>query len=59
METEIFTFRKAGSAGCEIVGPDGVVAWTVDSVWAARIVALLNGADDVNPTSAYTAPAQT
>ena len=49
METETFTFRLVGTTGCEIVGPDGVIGWTVDLVWAALIVALLNGADDREP----------
>ncbi len=40
-----FTFRLAGSTGCEILSPDGVViAWTVNPVTAAVIVALLNRA---------------
>ena len=38
-----FTFRLAGSTGCEILNPNGeVVAWTVDETMAAMIVALLN-----------------
>ena len=38
-----FTFRKSGTCGCELLGPDGlVVAWTVDVGWAALIVSLLN-----------------
>ena len=41
-----FTFRLAGSMGCEILSPNGeVVAWAVDSVMAAIIVALLNRAE--------------
>ena len=59
METETFTFRQVGTTGCEIVGPDGVIAWTVDSVWAALIVALLNGAEEVSLTTACTAPTET
>ena len=38
-----FSFRRSGTAGCEILNPDGeVVAWTVEELWAALIVALLN-----------------
>lgn len=46
MGTEAFTFRQVATAGCEIVGPDGVIGWTVDSAWAVAIVALLNAAAD-------------
>jgi hypothetical protein len=38
-----FTYRLVGTSGCEIVGPQGVIAWTVDELWAEMIVALLNG----------------
>ena len=45
-----YAARKSGSVGHEILTPDGqVIAWTVDSVWAALIVALLNGAEDGEP----------
>ena len=38
-----FNARRVGTTGHEILDPDGqVIAWTVDSVWAAVIVALLN-----------------
>ncbi len=38
-----FTARLVGSAGHEILNPDGeVVAWTVDGYWAAVVTALLN-----------------
>ena len=41
-----FTYRLAGSTGCEILSPDGtVVAWTVDESMAMVIVALLNWAE--------------
>ena len=41
-----FTFHLAGSTGCEILSPDGtVVAWTVNPMTAAIIVALLNRAE--------------
>jgi hypothetical protein len=50
METE--TFRRVGTADCEIVGPDGVIAWAMDLVWAVRIVALLNGAEEGSLTPA-------
>jgi len=43
METETFTFRQVGTVGCEIVGPDGVIAWTVDEPWAVLVVSMLNG----------------
>jgi hypothetical protein len=56
METETFTFRQVGTMGCEIVGPEGVVAWTVDTVRAALIVTLLNGAEEGNPSSSSARP---
>jgi hypothetical protein len=38
-----FSFRLVGTNGCEIRDPDGnVIAWTVDEVWAAVIVRLMN-----------------
>ena len=38
-----FAFRRVGSAGCEILNPNGIViAWTADELWATWIVALLN-----------------
>jgi hypothetical protein len=52
MESKTFTFRQVGTTGCEIVGPDGVIAWTVDSAWAVLVVALLNGTEEVSLTAA-------
>ena len=49
MGTETFVFRQVGTTGCEIVGPDGVIAWTVDAVCAAVIVGLLNHAEPGSP----------
>jgi hypothetical protein len=38
-----YTTRPCGSTGYEILDPQGrVFAWTVDELWAVRIVALLN-----------------
>jgi len=38
-----FSYRRSGTTGCEIIGPDGlVIAWTVDTASAALIVGLLN-----------------
>lgn len=38
-----FTYRRVGTTGCEILDPNGVVvAWSVDEMWAAVIVARLN-----------------
>ena len=54
--TETFTFRHVGTTGCEIVGPEGVVAWTVDTVWAALIVTLLNSAEEGNPSLSAARP---
>jgi hypothetical protein len=48
METETFTFHHVGTTGCEIVGPDDVIGWTVDLAWASLIVTLLNGAEYVS-----------
>ncbi len=50
MATETFSFRQVATSGCEIVGPDGVIGWTIDSVWAAVIVDLLNGANVSEPS---------
>ena len=42
-EMSEFSVRDSGSIGQEILDADGaVVAWTVDSVLAQRIVQLLN-----------------
>jgi hypothetical protein len=38
----LFTFRRTGTTGCEILADGKVVAWTVDEAWATVIVALLN-----------------
>ena len=43
MKTDTFSFRRVGTEGCEIVGPDGVIGWTVDEPWAAVLVSILNG----------------
>jgi hypothetical protein len=51
----VFFARHVGTVGCEIVGPEGVVAWTVDAVLAALLVSLLNrtvAAGDVAGTGA-------
>lgn len=41
-----FTYRLAGSTGCEILNPNGeVVAWAVDENMAMVIVAMLNWAE--------------
>ena len=53
MGRETFSFRRVGTAGREIVEPDGVIGWTVDIVWAARIVALLNGPEKASQTAPY------
>jgi hypothetical protein len=37
-----YAYRLSGTNGCELLGPDGVVAWTIESELAARIVKLLN-----------------
>ena len=42
MEPDVYAFRRIATTGCEIICPDGVIAWTVDVVWAARLVSLLN-----------------
>ena len=42
-----YVARRCGTVGCEILNQDGkVVAWTVDSIWAARIVQLLEMASE-------------
>ena len=38
-QPETFAFRPVGTSGCEVVGPEGVIAWTTDGRWAAIIVA--------------------
>jgi len=43
--SEPYTYRRIATTGHEILSPEGdVVAWTVDAVTAAVIVALLNRA---------------
>lgn len=38
-----FEYRRTGTTGCEILDQDGnVFAWTVDEIWAMKIVAALN-----------------
>ena len=59
MATEAFSFRLVATMGCEIVGPDGVIGWTVDELWAVLIVTLLNGAEEDGLTTECTAPAET
>ena len=42
----LFQARRVGTTGHEIVSPDRqVVGWTVDQLWAAILVALLNRAE--------------
>ena len=40
-KVDAYTARSSGP-GFEIVGPDGVIAWTIDVYWATIIVAFLN-----------------
>jgi len=42
MVTSDFSYRLIGTTGCEILCDGEVVAWAVDALWAAIIVALLN-----------------
>jgi len=56
METKTFFSRPVGTTGCEISNQDGVIAWTVDSVWAALIVDLLNEANDSEASHGGTLP---
>jgi hypothetical protein len=38
-----FTTRQVGTTGHELLNPSGeVIGWTVDAVWAAVVVNLLN-----------------
>ena len=37
-----FSFRRSGTAGCEILYNGNVIAWTVDEVWAALLTQRLN-----------------
>lgn len=42
----MFTTRRVGTTGHEILDPDGsVIAWTADGYWAVVVVALLNAAE--------------
>jgi hypothetical protein len=50
-QPETFVFRLVGTSGCEIVGPEGVIAWTTDGRWAAIVVALLNRVEGQDPSS--------
>lgn len=39
----MYTYRKSGEVGVEIISPDGkVVMWATDDVLAAIVVGLLN-----------------
>jgi hypothetical protein len=51
LHRQTFTFRPVGTSGCEIVGHEGVIAWTTDGYWAAIIVALLNKVEGQDPSS--------
>jgi hypothetical protein len=43
---DAFAIRRVGTAGHEILDPDGnVVAWAVDEPWAMLIAAALNRAE--------------
>ncbi len=42
MEPEIFTYRRVATQGCELIGPEGIIGWTVSPAWAALLVSLLN-----------------
>jgi hypothetical protein len=42
-----FTFRLVATTGCEILQDNNVVAWTIDEIWAARIVAALSNEEQV------------
>src|ERR1017187_8332791 len=42
--TSTYTYRQSGTTGQEIIGPEGVIAWTVDAKWAGIVTGLLNGA---------------
>lgn len=42
-----FTFRLVGTTGCEILQDGQVIAWTIDEVLAAKIVAALLNEEEV------------
>ena len=44
-----FAFRPVGTSGCEVVGPEGTIAWTTDGRWAAIVVSLLNRVEGQDP----------
>jgi hypothetical protein len=46
MEPEIFTYRRVATQGCELIGPEGIIGWTVSPAWAALLVSLLNRVAD-------------
>ena len=48
---DAYSARRVGTTGCEIVGPEGVIAWTIDDYWASIIVALLNRTENEGLTA--------
>jgi len=43
-----YVARRRGTAGCEIVSPEGkVIAWTTDEYWGSLVAWLLNGTNVV------------
>jgi hypothetical protein len=51
---ETFSFRLVGTMGCEILADGEVIAWTVDELWAAIIIGLLDGVEEGDPSSSAT-----
>ena len=46
----IFTYRRVGTEGCEILGPTGeVVAWTMNEAWAGFFTGLANLVEWTSP----------
>ncbi len=42
-QSRAFDYRRTATTGCELVNEDGdIFAWTVNEVWAAIIVRVLN-----------------
>lgn len=57
MEHETFTTRRVGTAGHEILGPDGtIIGWTADEYWAAVVVSALNQTEECRRHYAAASP---
>jgi hypothetical protein len=47
-ETDTYTYRRSGMAGCEILADGETVGWTIDDYWAVTICRLLNNHSSIS-----------